>query len=505
MLQHSRRLASLGLLAVVFLTGRWVLAAQTNGGGSSATLQIADGLMAEQRYQEAFALYRGARQTDDTKIRVRAGAGAVRALLRVGMFAEAQHEGASIAAADPTNPEAQALSGDALWSSGLFLEAEDKYAVALALDPQDARALHGRGRSLASRQRPREALADILRATAAEPSDPIYQYSLGMVYEQLLRYEEAARTLATHADMLSKFDVEMAAAARTRATFLRSFGTRTPFELASGDQVYTVPFKIDQGRVMVKAKVNGTSIDMVVDTGSEHALLSPDVAHKAGVTAVAQLDTAGVGDFGFGIRGMQIGRIDKLEIGTMRVNNVSCLIASPSLKEMPTAETEAFSPLALGLSMAIDYSTRTLTMARRLPTRTYETTLPLRMARLPIVRGVINGVSPASFVLDTGSQATSLSRSISTQIETNPAVRRVPARVFGRGGWDRSAFLLPYIDLEFAKGVGFHQTSMIVLKLDAPSWLLGFQVGGIIGHEFLSQYSMAIDLERSQVGLQRLR
>ena len=46
---------------------------------------------------------------------------------------------------------------------------------------------------------------------------------------------------------------------------------------------------------------------------------------------------------------------------------------------------------------------------------------------------------------------------------------------------------------------------MLVVRLDAPSWLLGFRVGGIIGDEFLSRYSMAIDLEKCEVGLQRLK
>ena len=95
-----RRLVGLWILSAValVLAGRFGLAAQTPA-NSEGPIQIADALMAEQRYQEAFALYRGARMTEDPKTRIRAGAGAVRALLRVGMFSAAQLEGASIAAA----------------------------------------------------------------------------------------------------------------------------------------------------------------------------------------------------------------------------------------------------------------------------------------------------------------------------------------------------------------------------------------------------------------------
>jgi hypothetical protein len=42
-----------------------------------------------------------------------------------------------------------------------------------------------------------------------------------------------------------------------------------------------------------------------------------------------------------------------------------------------------------------------------------------------------------------------------------------------------------------------------VLNLDTPSALLGFQVGGIVGHKFLSNYKVAIDLERSTLRLKK--
>jgi len=45
---------------------------------------------------------------------------------------------------------------------------------------------------------------------------------------------------------------------------------------------------------------------------------------------------------------------------------------------------------------------------------------------------------------------------------------------------------------------------VVVLDLDAPSLLLGYQLGGIVGHAFLSKYRVDIDLERSVLRLKRL-
>jgi hypothetical protein len=123
------------------------------------------------------------------------------------------------------------------------------------------------------------------------------------------------------------------------------------------------------------------------------------------------------------------------------------------------------------------------------------------MQRLPFVRGELNGAMPVNLAIDTGGTAISLSRRVASRLET-PTARLVPAKVFGTSGLDPTAFLLPFVDLEVAPGIGTSQRSVVVLNLDAPSALLGFELGGILGHEFLSRYLVRIDLVRGFVGLQ---
>ena len=127
----------------------------------------------------------------------------------------------------------------------------------------------------------------------------------------------------------------------------------------------------------------------------------------------------------------------------------------------------------------------------------------MRMSRLPVVRGIINGSSPAGFIVDTGGIATSVNLSVASRVKPLEDARHVPVRVYGMAGLDRSAFLMPFVDIAFARDVGVERASVVVLNLDAPSALLGFQLGGIIGHQFLSQYEVTVDLDRSLVGLKR--
>jgi tetratricopeptide (TPR) repeat protein len=494
------------VVAIATVVGTWTIAgAAQQAATPTEFLQAGDVLMAGSQYGDALRAYRHARDTDDADVRVRAGAGVVRSLLRMGLFKDGASEGAAIAARDPQSAAAIAVHGDALWAFGLFHEAEDRYAAALKLNPDDPGGLHGRGRSEAAQRQVPEALADVNRAISLDPAEPMYRYTLAGIYEQTRQFASASSALDKYVELLPKRDdSDLVRWARTQSKFLATFKNKKPFEMASKPESYTMPFHIANGRVLVTGRVNGgTAIEFAVDTGADEAVLTTGVASRNHVNAFAALQSAGVGDLGVGYRSLQIARMDDFEIGGLHVRNVPCLIKDPPLRGLPVGEGEGFSPLVLGLSVSIDYEHKTLTMARDLPPEEPgDIHLPLRMQRLAVVEGMINNSSPAAFVVDTGGEAMSLGRTTASQLDVNPDVRRVPVRVYGTSGYDNAAFLLPFVDIEFAKGATFDQASLVVLNLDAPSALLGFNIGGIIGHQFLGKYKVAIDLPRHEVRLQ---
>jgi hypothetical protein len=73
-------------------------------------------------------------------------------------------------------------------------------------------------------------------------------------------------------------------------------------------------------------------------------------------------------------------------------------------------------------------------------------------------------------------------------------------KVYGTSGWDRDAFLLPGVNLDFDT-IQYRDFPVVVLNLRAPSVLLGFEVGGIVGHKFLGNYRVVMDLNDSQLRL----
>jgi tetratricopeptide (TPR) repeat protein len=477
-----------------------LLAAQAQP-SADLQLQRADGLFKVGRFTEAVIAYRDILGgTVAGGERERAQAGLTLSLLREGDFAGARAEGAHLGETPGASARSLSLYGDSLWSSGLFDEAERAYDAALAVDRDDPRAHHGRARALTGRGRLDEALAEARRAIAGAPDEAEFHHIMGLVFERQRRFADAAAAFGEYVARLPEHDRSSTALwTRAEIRFLRTFDRLRPMDItgrASTRESWTVPIRINRGKVLVRAKVNGETEEFVLDTGAEQTVLSLDAALRHSVDSVSYSESAGVGDLGR--RGLQMGRIGQLQIGDLDMRNVPCVIKSPGLGQLPAREPDSFSPLALGLSTTIDYARGELTMARALPPSPHAIELPLRLYRLATVRGLVNGV-PASFLVDSGGEWISISRATAAGIPPSP-YRHIALKVYGTSGWDADAFLMPGVDLAF-DALQLPSTAVVVLNLTAPSQLLGFQVGGILGHSFLSKYRVTFDLQRSVLAL----
>jgi tetratricopeptide (TPR) repeat protein/predicted aspartyl protease len=462
-------------------------------------LQLAELLFDETRFSEALDAYRKAVDSPDSGLALRARIGLVRTALRIGQFQEAQRESVSLRMLAPRNPEALSAYADALWSAGLFDEAEKSWRDALAIAPESSRGRHGLARALASQSKLDDALNEAQTALKSAPRDGELHHTVGSIFERMRRYEQAAAAFTNYINLLPNKDrSDKAAWSRSQVRFLKSFGEREPIamdEEAAG-RLHTVDFRLVDDKVIVKARINGGRWqDFVLDTGSEQTTISRQTASSVGVRPITYTLSAGVGEVG--LRGLQLSRLDSFEVGTMKLENVPVLIKAPPLRGIPKRETESFSPMALGLSMTVDYATRKLTMAKKLPDEPAEFQLPMRHHRLSMVRGLINEKHPTYFVVDTGGEVISISTSTAQALQSQPQ-RKIALKVYGTSGWDRDAFLLPGVNLRF-DDIAYQNFAVVVLNLRAPSVLLGFEVGGIVGHKFLSPYRVSMDLERSEL------
>jgi Flp pilus assembly protein TadD/predicted aspartyl protease len=470
---------------------------------SEVQFQLGTQLFDETRYREALDAFRKATRAEDPSMAVAARIGVVKSALRIGEFSEAQREAAVLKQLAPKNPDAMTVHADALWSAGLFDEAEREFRDALAIEPDLSRGHHGQARALASQNRLDEAMNEAQTALKLSPRDPEIHHTVGTIFERQRRYEQAAAAYNNYVNLLPNKDrSDKASWSRSQIRFLKSFGEREPIFVddAAAGRLHTVDFRLIDDKVIVKARINdGRPQDFVLDTGSELTTVSRQTASAGNIRPITYTLSAGVGEVG--LRGLQLGRLDKFEIGTLTMTNVPVMIKAPALRGLPKRETESFSPLALGLSMTIDYAARKLTMARALPEEPAAQRLPMRHHRLSMVRGLVNGNRPTYFVIDTGGEVISISTATAEAINAQPS-RRIALRVYGTSGWDRDAFLLPGVNLSF-DDISYPNFSVVVLNLRAPSVLLGFEVGGIVGHRFLSPYRVSLDLDRSELRLSK--
>ena len=470
---------------------------------SEIQLQIADLLFGDERYWEAIPAYDRAKLGAKPEQLLRASKGLLRSLLQVAEFTRAYTEARFIQDLEPDDSPTRSLYADGLWASGLFEEAEAVYEEIVATDPDSLRARHGLGRSFAAQNNLQRALTEV-QASLTVGAPPEHYHTLATIYRRLKRYPEAADAFERYVEALpSVRAMDKSDWARSEVRFLRSFGDTAPLQIA-GDpgQIHAIPFTLVNDKIIVSGRVNGRGpIDLVVDTGAEQMVLSKPTAEALGVRPITSTLSAGVGDVGF--RGLELGRVDSLEFGTLTVENVPVIIKNPPLTGLPTTRVpDALSPLALGLSVIVDYQTQQLTLARELPDEPADIELPMRVHRLALVRGVVNQEFPKSFVIDTGGEVISISLGTASNLNMMPT-RHIPLQVFGTSGWDQDAFLLPGVHLAF-DDILYENFSVVVLNLHRPSALLGFHIGGIVGYRFLSNYRVSLDMNDSVVRLKRI-
>jgi hypothetical protein len=500
-----RSLRFVFVAAAIVTAWTFVITADERPLRADAALQLQMGalLFDETRFHEALQAYDLATLTDIDDVAVEARKGKIRSALRVADFSLARREGDVLRAQAPQDPEAIALNGDALWSAGLFDEADREYVAALALAPESSRARFGHARSLATLSRLDEALDEALAASAAAPRDGEIHAMIGAIYERMNRFDQAANSYRNYINLLPNRDrSEKAAWARSQVEFLDSFRDVVPVQIDDEalNRLHTLPFRLVNDKIIVQARVNGgRPQDFVLDTGAEQTVISRETARRERIRAVASTLSAGVGEIG--LRGLELGRVRSLDLGTLQVRNLPVIIKNPGLRGMPRREGESFSPLSLGLSMMIDYENQLLTIGRTLPEVDPDFSLPMRIHRLAMVRGKLNAEHPAYFVVDTGGEVISISTDTARRLPPSP-YRRIPLLVYGTSGWDRDAFLMPGVDLDFDR-IEYRNFPLVVLNLRAPSILLGFELGGIIGHKFLEQYRVSMDMAASELRLEK--
>ena len=334
---------------------------------------------------------------EDAALAVRAGAGLVLALLRTGDFQRAL--GRRLRARSRASSQRRRSARCAAMRCGRWADSrkpKPSYDAALARR-SGAAARPPRARAIARRRR--TARAGLIEARKRCGSARATRSSITRSRRSTSAC--AASTRRPRRSRATSICCRIAIAARRprgraprSASSSRSRG-RVPFDIESQRRsgIWTMPIRIRGDKVTVTGRVNGGP------TGVRARHRRRAHGHLAGRRAPPRrrCRSRHADAPASATSGCAASKSDasiSLEIGDLKVRNVPCLIKNPPLGGLPAREPESFSPLALGLSMRVDYSAAPLTMAGSLEPATYTDALPLRMHRLALVRGTVNGSLP---------------------------------------------------------------------------------------------------------------
>ena len=390
-----------------------------------------------------------------------------------------------------------------LWASGLFAESEALARLVLARDEDQALAHLVLARALAARLALDEAATEVLRAIAADPSSPMPYALQAEVSVRLGHVRRATSALSTYLGLVPAGALDPGITLR-RAE-LRVLEQLDDLAVEAGElpsifscdhpSPVVIPIDVHDGRPYVRGRINdGPERVFLVDTGADRTVLGPDTPLENGIEPVVEPYTRG---------SVSLAAVEKLTFGDLELRHVPAFVRPVTLSSSPS-EGHALSPLALGLSMTLDFERGEMIVGQLLPEEPADIVVPLWFAGLPMIRGMIEG-NRYMFIVDTGSVLLSVDAAIARDFVPGP-FRRVPLRI--RDGWGRldpdAALRIPGPELTFGDPA-IADTQVGIRNLSAVSQSLGYRVGGLIGVRVLSRFRVTFDLARRQLRLTHRR
>ncbi len=261
------------------------------------------------------------------------------------------------------------------------------------------------------------------------------------------------------------------------------------------DSIRRVKFQIVGGHLFVMASINrGHPTPWMIDTGAERTAVTKQTAERSGATVLLQ-----------GRRGDEklVALLDEFAVGSLTFHEVPALVRSQAFHTTPHLGGDAFSPLAFGLSMVIDYERAELLLSRRLPDDPHEWTLPMHFHGVPTVRASVGG-QPVAVVVDSGANATVFAPWAAVDPADRVLRRQLPVYVVDtHNRRDPGAVMIIPAPSIALGDVTLPATPVITMDLARPSEALGFQIGGLLGHMTLQTYRVTFDLARNRLSLSR--
>ena len=401
----------------------------------------------------------------------------------------------------PDSPQLAAFEGEIAFRKGHFANARDHYSLALDREADNARAHFGLGKLALGKMRAKEAVQYLTRAVELAPDEPLYRLTAAEAWGIDKNLEEQKRQLEAYLGLEPTYNPDRVTEVDAALEVIRNFGSARMgiYDIGESQQ----PIQISKGINLIFANVmigERGPFEFLVDTGASQTVFTQKLVGQLDLTPITTTLVHGIG--GEGQVETSIYRIDHFTFGDIAVQNLPVgTISAPLLSEVADGifSTATFSDHVV----TIDYPQSRIEFGatEEADVDTIPSWFFNNLVLLPLT---VNGIHEGLFLVDTGAVITVVSHSLAATLgvdEDTPGAQ-IDLSLAGVAGFGGT--VLRVGDITFTTPKNREEYSYVVsIDMREISNMLGTEISGVVGYDFLENYRLTIDFQKAEVRLAR--
>ncbi len=403
----------------------------------------------------------------------------------------------------PRTPLTTALRGEIEYRKGNFDKAEALYDEALRADTNTARAHLGLAKLAIAKLKGDQAVTAITRAIELDPKLPLFRLYASEAYAVQKNYAEQRRHLEEYVRLNPAYDADRLAEAKAGIEMIDAFAAEEIARVEGPEAPSPLRFRKTLNLIFSSIMINGRGpYNFAIDTGATQTVLSQKLATDLGLEPITTTIMHGIG--GSGKIESKMYRLDEIAIGDLKIKNVPAgTFGDPLLSQL--ADGILGTAILSDFIITINYPENQLELSRTKPAAgaSSETLPAWYFSNLLLIPLEVNGYR-GNFIVDTGAVTTVLSHSMASKLGVNENTpgARVDLGIVGVGGFEGVVLRVPNVTLKTPnRSEQFAQVVSIDLK--QISKMLGTELSGVVGYDFLQDYQLTLDYYGTEVRLNK--
>ena len=408
----------------------------------------------------------------------------------------------NVALSEVQQAESVALRGELEFRKGHFDKADSFYREALRMHPKTARAHFGRGKLAMAKLKGKDAVQSLTRAIELDPKEPLYRFYLSEAWAIEKNYVKQREGLEEYL-RLNPNGSDRLAEAKADLEILRALGTKNVAVVQGPESPAPIRFRRSRNLIFTGVMINGQGpYDLAIDTGASQTVLSEKLAGQLGLKPITSTVMHGVG--GGGKIDTMLYSVNEIGLGDVKIRNIPVATFNDPLVTQ-LADGILGTAILSDFIVTVNYPANQLELARKRESSPAGETIPAWFfGNILLIPLDLNGQHRGNFIVDTGAVTTLISHHMAADLGVNENTpgAKVDLGIAGVGGFEGTVLRVPNVTFRTARStVIFPQVVSIDLK--EISEIIGTEVAGAVGFDFLQDVRVTLDYYAAEVRLSR--